>query len=226
MTDVPTTALTLADMAPDPTALTTGASPVTVEVGPRLYEVTSGGTGGSESIVIPMPDLPIDAFVNDRLIGLRITFCMVAQTDPADVVTITIDGSSTINAAAPIGILPQSFPSVRLNFVGATASFVWANDVWLLDSAYSDGDFDVAPPPGHKLRIVAGPDTSGGGGTLSLEGSAANQSGQQGGDIEIKPGPGNGARDGLVIVSLLPTSDPSVAGALWNNSGVLTVSAG
>lgn len=29
-----------------------------------------------------------------------------------------------------------------------------------------------------------------------------------------------------VIISDLPTSDPSVAGQLWSNSGVLTVSAG
>jgi hypothetical protein len=31
---------------------------------------------------------------------------------------------------------------------------------------------------------------------------------------------------GVVILSGLPTSDPSNAGQLWNNSGVLTVSAG
>ena len=30
----------------------------------------------------------------------------------------------------------------------------------------------------------------------------------------------------VVILSDLPTSDPSVAGQLWSNSGVLTVSAG
>lgn len=29
-----------------------------------------------------------------------------------------------------------------------------------------------------------------------------------------------------VIMSALPTSDPAVAGQLWSNSGVLTVSAG
>ena len=29
-----------------------------------------------------------------------------------------------------------------------------------------------------------------------------------------------------VIVTGLPTSDPAVAGALWSNTGVLTVSAG
>ena len=31
---------------------------------------------------------------------------------------------------------------------------------------------------------------------------------------------------GAIIFSGLPTSDPSVAGQLWSNSGVLTVSAG
>ena len=31
---------------------------------------------------------------------------------------------------------------------------------------------------------------------------------------------------GTVILSGLPTSDPAVAGQLWSNSGVLTVSAG
>ena len=30
----------------------------------------------------------------------------------------------------------------------------------------------------------------------------------------------------VVIISDLPTSDPSVAGQLWSNSGVVTVSAG
>lgn len=31
---------------------------------------------------------------------------------------------------------------------------------------------------------------------------------------------------GTVILSGLPTSDPSVAGAVWSNSGVLSLSAG
>lgn len=30
----------------------------------------------------------------------------------------------------------------------------------------------------------------------------------------------------VVIIANLPTSDPSVAGQLWSNSGVVTVSAG
>ncbi|MBB5041937.1 hypothetical protein [Shinella fusca] len=32
--------------------------------------------------------------------------------------------------------------------------------------------------------------------------------------------------NGGVIVTGLPTANPNVAGALWNNSGVLTISAG
>lgn len=34
------------------------------------------------------------------------------------------------------------------------------------------------------------------------------------------------ATGSVVILSGLPTSDPTVAGQLWSNSGVLTVSAG
>lgn len=34
------------------------------------------------------------------------------------------------------------------------------------------------------------------------------------------------ASGSVVILSGLPTSDPTVAGQLWSNSGVLTVSAG
>ena len=48
------------------------------------------------------------------------------------------------------------------------------------------------------------------GGNVGLNGS---------GDITIN-------FDGNVIMTGLPTSDPVVAGALWSNSGVLTVSAG
>lgn len=32
--------------------------------------------------------------------------------------------------------------------------------------------------------------------------------------------------NGKVLITGLPTADPTVAGALWTNSGVLTVSAG
>lgn len=38
--------------------------------------------------------------------------------------------------------------------------------------------------------------------------------------------PGSGGTNGGIFLTGLPTSDPAVAGQLWSNSGVLTVSAG
>jgi hypothetical protein len=37
---------------------------------------------------------------------------------------------------------------------------------------------------------------------------------------------GGGGGSGVVMMPGLPTSDPHVVGQVWNNSGVLTVSAG
>ena len=37
---------------------------------------------------------------------------------------------------------------------------------------------------------------------------------------------GNSALYGAANVLVIPTSDPGVAGALWNNAGTLTISAG
>lgn len=48
-----------------------------------------------------------------------------------------------------------------------------------------------------------------------------------GGDVTFTPGAGAGSGvDGNFIINNLPTADPTVAGALWNDSGTLKVSAG
>lgn len=59
---------------------------------------------------------------------------------------------------------------------------------------------------------------------------------KSGGDVlEVAPGGAINLGDtvvlsvdaaGNVLLTGLPTADPTVAGALWNNTGVLTVSAG
>ena len=60
---------------------------------------------------------------------------------------------------------------------------------------------------------------SGGGGS---SGSAGNA---HGGNVTITGGTGYGTgHDGYILMTNLPTSDPGVTGALWNNSGVLTIS--
>lgn len=57
--------------------------------------------------------------------------------------------------------------------------------------------------------------------------SAATTAAANGGDVILTPGLayGTGAR-GRIILSFLPTSDPAVAGAIWNDGGALKISAG
>lgn len=57
-------------------------------------------------------------------------------------------------------------------------------------------------------------------GTSATAGSNAN-----GGNVAIQAGSGDGTgTNGLIILNNLPTSDPGVTGALWNDSGTLKVS--
>lgn len=69
--------------------------------------------------------------------------------------------------------------------------------------------------PGHHLEVLAG------------NADAADATGFDGGNLILSGGaPVNTGAFGKVIVQNLPTSDPVVAGALWNNAGVLNISAG
>lgn len=65
---------------------------------------------------------------------------------------------------------------------------------------------------------------------IRIEGGDAYDSGatdRDGGDVEIQGGaPANGGAPGLIFLKGLPTSDPGEADALWNNSGVVNISAG
>lgn len=57
--------------------------------------------------------------------------------------------------------------------------------------------------------------------------SAATTAAANGGDVILTPGLayGTGAR-GRIVLSFLPTSDPAVVGALWNDGGTIKISAG
>lgn len=230
MTDTPTTALKLNDIAPDPTPLTTGASPVTITVGPRLYEITTGGTAGSESVIIPLPTLPLaSGTVNASLVGLRITFCLTTQTDPADKVVISVADNTFIDTAISGGIYIPEASGVSLSFEGAIVSFVWASDAWLIDSAFTDGNFDYNFQNGQTLTMgPTGPGANGAGiGTELYASNATSGSDHTGGDIIMRPGAGDGSgRWGVFQILNLATEDPLVVGALWNNGGVVNISAG
>lgn len=76
---------------------------------------------------------------------------------------------------------------------------------------------------GGGINLVAGESASGPGGTIYI---AAGAGATDGGDVYIDLMPAGSGRQSLCIIGNLPTANPSVAGALWNDSGVLKVSAG
>ena len=62
--------------------------------------------------------------------------------------------------------------------------------------------------------------------TTTFSGPVVSQNGFQGTVVSTAIVTGGLQTTGTVIMLDLPTSDPEVLGQLWNNSGVLTVSAG
>lgn len=81
---------------------------------------------------------------------------------------------------------------------------------------------------GQSSLSSATANVTGGGIEIRAGNGASASSGEaNGGNVFIRGGTGYGTgRNGLIIMDNLPTSNPTVAGALWNNSGVLSVSAG
>lgn len=72
----------------------------------------------------------------------------------------------------------------------------------------------------NLTNIVGGNVTIDGG-----KGSSASAGLAHGGDVVLSGGTGYGTgHDGYIIMTNLPTSDPSVTGALWNDSGTLKIS--
>lgn len=80
---------------------------------------------------------------------------------------------------------------------------------------------------GGVVQFTAGDaGTTGDGGPLILRGGDGGATSGNGGYIDIRPGSaGGGGSIGLVMMSLLPTSDPAVTGALWNDAGTMKISA-
>ena len=68
-----------------------------------------------------------------------------------------------------------------------------------------------------KVLTITGPS--------AFAGAGSNQTG---GNLVLQGGlkASGGGANGLIILNNIPTSDPSVAGALWNSSGTLMISAG
>jgi hypothetical protein len=87
-----------------------------------------------------------------------------------------------------------------------------------------DSDTAVA-----SIQITGGASTGDGvaGGTITLAPGSAGTGDSDGGDLILFGGSGSGSgRQGQILMIAIPSVDPHVFGALWNNLGILTISAG
>lgn len=202
-----------------------------------IVNVTTDGSGGAQTLNLPLPATPIDGFANNALVGQQYCIMVTNQADPGDAVTVTVGGGGQINTVwsglecSKDKIIADG--GLVLDFAGAGAVFVWAGDGWLFDYPLTDGDNSITwRSTGVVLGSNDGTVANQAQSTLIKTGNQASGSNIDGADITVAPGTGDGAgRDGLIILKHsgaagLPTADPMVAGALWNSSGTVKISAG
>jgi len=202
--------------------ITTGSSPVTADPMVQVYAVTSGGTGGEETIYVPMPELPLDDYANGELVGRRMIFFLQTQTNPADAVHITLD-NNPVNAvyANPNQLGRSQMYSLVIDFVGAMVALVWCGYQWKYDNSITSNNDDSIPAP-NSLNFELPPGVADSK-APSITFSAGNATGSgEGGDVTFRAGAGGGN----IVMDTLPSVDPGVAGALWLDSGTLKISAG
>lgn len=144
-----------------------------------------------------------------------------------------IDGTGPIFAltAAVIGGVGQA---VTLSAGTSPAASGFSGGNASVDGGDGDtqgGDASLYGGYGHAGNAAGGViqskggSTDGTGGAANLNGGNAEAgSSKAGGDITLTPGAGDGAgRNGLFFPNL-PTVDPGVSGAAWNNAGIVTIS--
>jgi hypothetical protein len=73
---------------------------------------------------------------------------------------------------------------------------------------------------GHAY--LRGGNAGSGGGNVEIQGG----NGEAPGSISLQAGTSSMSNLGYIFLRALPTSDPHIAEALWNDSGVLKISAG
>lgn len=120
--------------------LTSGGIPLDIDLSKNVTAVTSGGTAGNETVNVPNFALPVDAYTNPSLIGTRYIVFLAVRSNPSDVVKVTINGGDAIRSAFPAGQNAGEVigAAVTLDYVGATAVFVWQGYGWKLDNTAGD----------------------------------------------------------------------------------------
>ena len=147
-----------------------------------------------------------------------------------------IDGSSTLGLDVVGGSQLLRIGSIVNSVFGISPS---TNIIQYDGDVAADSKLMIGAQPADSITrdlIVAGQaalptaSTNLDGGDVNIVGGAGASSSAgdaDGGDVNIDGGQEYGTGTiGNIIMASLPTSDPTIAGALWNNSNVLTVSAG
>lgn len=121
--------------------VTTGVAPISANLNVSVTKIISGGTAGDESLTLALPTLPVDSYVNADFVGLRHTFVVVTQADPADRVILTAPGSF-LAIVDNFGntLANPSLGKIVLDYVGAHVVLVWGGESWLVETLSQETD--------------------------------------------------------------------------------------
>lgn len=144
--------------------LTTGASPVEIDIYKSLTIVTSGGTAGDEIIEIPnFPPSVEGGYVNWENTWVKHVVVLKTQTNGSDVVKVRLgDGSTLLQMKDSAGntIAHADSNVVILDYEGAIVGFIWDGTEWLLEHSAGNTDTWIrpegyyVPPDGSVGKIL------------------------------------------------------------------------
>lgn len=215
---------------PSFTPLVSNPTPVTPDPTVPLYAVTTSGSGGQEFIFLNK--VALDAHgVNQQFVGQRIGFYFTVKTNPADYVSISTTNNTVFPSSTefypPHQVWNLGGDELPLYNVGNSIWFIWTGTEWQLDYAV-EGDNANTGVNFVAASTFLQPDAistgSAKGADIILRGGDNFDLGN-GGDFQIDAG--RGVANGHVLIGTnvaLPTSDPGVAGAIWDKNKTLVLS--
>jgi len=183
------------------------------------------GTGASRSVRALLSQATKWTFYvqSDRYMDIGFTGTRFTINNPITGIDIGANQGVVLGGSGVGGDTGIIFGSNGAVTVGRDVSFSLTHGARISDIAAKDFSITGAPAWASATTNIIG-------GSLNLTagaGASASSGEANGGNVTIRGGTGYGTgRNGLIIMDNLPTSNPGVAGALWNNLGVLSVSAG
>lgn len=182
-------------LAPSAEAITTGAAPITLDPLVRVYKCTTGGTGGIE--VVDLPDFDLTdggGTVNIENIGARVVIALDVQTDPADVVKVTVNGSGDdIDLLGVFRLGHLRFGSVSggiiLDYPGAAVSLIWCANQWQIEVDQNGFNYTSSHIDTVEIIMNAGQHIGGTGQPITLGGGTGDST-HAGGEVRAIAGDG------------------------------------